>query len=296
MAGVSQGWKTQVHLGAIPVFLTNQSRPDLSAMLIGLASYADTGAGDAAGGGGGGDAAGGGAGGAGGAGGGEPLGEGGIKALQAERERNATMARELATLRTQMKALEGRVDPETYAEAKNQAEEYQRKLQEQEQAIARAKADAEATYGPQLKAAHDQRTAAEQALASYRHRTATERLFSSETVKGRAGADNDGTAFFDLFYSQRAASYALDDQGQLYVVDRSGKPVLDPNSGERVDPAKWTREQAKASSVLGVLFEPDQGVGGGFNSSRGPAGGLGQDLMAVSPGQLMSAAFSTGPK
>lgn len=241
--------------------------------------------------------AGGSAGGAAGGDAGEQLGETGMRALTAERERNKAMERELATMRQQMKALEGRVDPDTYAEARRQAEEAQQKLLEQEQLVARARSEAEATYGPQLKAAADGRQSAEAALQAYRHRVAAERLFHSETVKGRPGADDDGTAFFDLFYGQRAGNYALDEHGRIYVIDRDGKPVLDANSGERVDPAKWTREQAAKSSVLGVLFEPEQGKGGGFNGSR-MQGGItqGQDLMTASPNRLMSQAFSGGSR
>ncbi len=255
--------------------------PELSATLMGVTSTAEPGTDDAAGGGG-----------SGAAGADEQLGDAGLRALQAERDRNKGLDRELSTLRTQMKALEGRIDPETFAQVKAEADEAQRKLAEQQQAVERVKAEAEATYGQQLRTVQEQLNAEKQARVEERRRVVLERVF--QAAKGRNGADELGTSYFDLFYGQRASSYALADDGSPYVVDPTGQPVIDSETGKRVDPIAWTRTVAQRSPVLGILFEPEQGTGGGFNSSRGAALSDGQDLSKLSPSQLMTAAYQRG--
>lgn len=254
--------------------------PELSATLMGHTSTVDTGTDDAAGGG------------AGGAGGDEQLGDTGMRALQAERDRNKALDKELSTLRTQMKALEGRIDPDTFAQVKAEADEAQRKLAEQQQAVERVKAEAEATYGQQLRTVQEQLTAEKVARMEERRRVVLERVF--QAAKGRLAVDELGTSYFDLFYGQRAGNYALADDGSPYVVDATGQPVIDSETGKRVDPIAWTRTVAQKSPVLGILFEPEQGAGGGFNSSRGAALSSGQDLSKLSASELMTAAYQRG--
>ena len=89
-----------------------------------------------------------------------------------------------------------------------------------------------------------------------RHR-AFEGLFSASGGKGGK--------FLDTAFDAIGNRLRLETDGSFTVLDVTGDPLLDDESGKRVDPKEWV-QQYKSDDFLGFCFEPEQGYGAGATS------------------------------
>lgn len=249
-----------------------QRFPELDWDLMGIFHRADAEGGDDAAGGGGDD---------------EQLGEAGKKALEAERKRAKELERELNSLKRQAKAFEG-LNPDAYREALEKHQQAEQRLQELE-TIANARAlEKEQTYSKQLQEAKAKAETLEKELQDVRVKGAVRDAFLA--IGGKREKDSAGRVPFDLFMAATEGSFRIDEEGEVYVVDAKGAPVINENG--RVPLTEWVEQQADSSSVLGVLFDPkSRASGSGMGSDRGPGGKRVADIHSLSKAELGELAF-----
>ena len=104
-------------------------------------------------------------------------------------------------------------------------------------------------------------------------------------AKGRAGSGHNNVSFFDTFYGWASSNFKFDETGDLVVVDRDGNHVIDNETSNRIDPAKYIEKIFKADEVMSWVFEPEMGAGGGMVTNRG-RGTTGKDLQNLSKKEL----------
>jgi hypothetical protein len=217
----------------------------------------------------------------------EPLREPGKKALAAERQRAEDLEKKVTRLERQAKAFEG-LNPDAYREALEKHRQAEERLQELE-TIANARAmEKEQTYTKQLQESKTREATLAKQLQEIQVKGAVRDAFLA--IGGKREKDGAGRVPFDLFMAATGASYALDESGDVYVVDAKGAPVINENG--RVPLADWVEQQADSSSVLGVLFDPkSRASGSGMGSDRGPGGKRVVDIHSMSRAELGEYAF-----
>ena len=209
-------------------------------------------------------------------GGTDDLGDAGQRALTAERAARKEADRQLREALNKLKAVEG-IDPTVFREATQKAQELEARNQELLTAADRARQEAEQAYSTKLQQQSQRTSELERQLFEREMEYAGERLFLS--AKGRSVVSDAGISNFHVFWQQARGHFARDDQG-LYVVDRSagdGKtPLIDGQSGKRVDPSKYVADVLAEDRVLMHLFEPKFGAG-----SAASGGGTGRTMNGV---------------
>lgn len=214
---------------------------------------------------------------------GDPLGPAGEATLRKEREERKRLEREL-------KAMKAQLSPE----ARQAAEERLRAAEEaalraQEEADKKAK-NLQTKYERELQAKAAALEAREQEFTQYKIRTEAQRIYQG--TEGLDGISEDGTtSFFDLWFAMKGGSLRYDDSGQLMVVDGQGDPLLDSETGKRVNIKDWVKTHHN-DPVLGALFKPAYGSGSGARSTRDGRALPGQKLSIKDPkSSLFEAAF-----
>jgi|TARA_B100000035_G_C20967814_1_gene539592 hypothetical protein len=202
-----------------------------------------------------------------------------LKALHSERDARKAQEKALKESSAKLQSLEG-IDKDTYD-----------RLQEESARRAEAEAAFEARELERQKAFEQMRQEAavrEKKLESQinhmtRHR-AFEGLFSS--------AGGKGGRFLDTAFDQLGKNLRLESDGSFTVVDSQGDPLLDEESGKRVDPKDWVRGYA-SDEFLGFTFEPEQGYGAGSlnNPTQRRDTGTMSDFHNLSTSELFAKTF-----
>ena len=153
--------------------------------------------------------------------------------------------------------------------------EYQ-KLQEEAAAAAAAQAAAmertallEEKYGSQAAEATKKAEFAQAELQEFRKKYALEKVFIG--AGGRTDSA-DGVSFFDMLVIQLGNKFRLEPNGTVTVIDANGDPVLDSDSGKRIDPSEYLATY-KSHPVYGTFFKgaknPGLGLGYGGTDASG---------------------------
>lgn len=206
------------------------------------------------------------------------------KALKAEREARKRLERELASVKSQMspeaarqmeeriKAAEEaakRAEDEANAKAKNLQSKYERDLQAKAQELEKAKAE----------------------FTQYQLRMEGMKIF--QAAEGLDGVSSDGRSFFDLLWAAKGSEFAYDGDGKLMVVDGDGQPLMDKESGTRVNPVEYLKG-LKTDPVYGHLFKPAFGSGSGGRSVTGGRVIPGQSISSLPKSERFRVAFGGG--
>lgn len=206
-----------------------------------------------------------------------------LKALKSEREARKTLERQHKDYEAQLSKF-AQINPDEY-----------QKLQEEAAAAAAAKAAAdertsllEEKYGSQAAEAAKVAEAARQELQEFRKRYSLEKVFFA--AGGRTDSA-DNVSFFDMLAAQIGGQFRLENDGSLTVVDAAGDPVLDKESGKRIDPESYLAT-FKNHPIYGTFFKGAKGSGAGIGYGGTDANGLpGEDLNSMSREELFLKAF-----
>jgi hypothetical protein len=206
-----------------------------------------------------------------------------LKALKSEREARKIYEKEVKEKAAQLEKF-AQINPDEY-----------RKLQEEASIAAREKAAAdertsllEEKYGGQAAEAAKRADAANRELQEFRKRYALEKVFFS--AGGRTDAA-DGVSFFDMLANQIGGQFRLEVDGSVTVIDGAGDPILDKDSGRRVNPEDYLG-QFKNHPIYGTFFKGNKGSGAGIGYGGTDANGVtGEDLSSLSRDELFQRAF-----
>jgi len=206
-----------------------------------------------------------------------------LKALKSEREARKTLERQTKDYESQLSKF-AQINPDEY-----------QKLQEEAAAAAAAKAAAdertnllEEKYGSQAAEAAKVAESARKELQEFRKRYSLEKVFFS--AGGRTDSA-DNVSFFDMLAAQIGNQFRLENDGSLTVVDSAGDPVLDKESGKRIDPESYLTT-FKNHPIYGTFFKGAKGSGAGIGYGGTDANGIpGEDLNSMSREELFLKAF-----
>ena len=208
-----------------------------------------------------------------------------LKALKAERDARKQYERELKETKTNLERF-AEINPEEYTKLQAEAAEaarIQSQFGEQRELI-------EQKYSRQAEEAAKEATAAKKALAEYQKKYALEKVFFA--AGGRTDSA-DGVSFFDMLSNQVGGSFRQEADGSLTVVDSGGDPVLDPESGKRID-AKDFIASYKVHPVYGTFFKGTKGAGAGIGYGGTDANGMvTEDMSSMTSEQLFQRAFGS---
>lgn len=206
-----------------------------------------------------------------------------LKALKAERESRKIYEKEVKEKAAQLEKF-AEINPAEY-----------RKLQEEAAIAAREKAAAdertsllEEKYGAQAAEAVKKADSAQRELLEFRKRYALEKVFFS--AGGRTDSA-DGVSFFDMLFNQIGTTFRLEADGNVTVVDASGDPVLDSDSGKRINPEDYL-STLKNHPIYGTFFKGNKGSGAGIGYGGTDANGMTtEDLNNLSRDEMFLRAF-----
>lgn len=177
-------------------------------------------------------------------------------ALAKERDGATALRRQLAQLQEQVKG----IDPAKYA----QLEELQKRAEEWNQKEVELRTRYESEWVTKVKAEQERANQFEQRLLDLTMRTQAEKAY--QAAGGRNGAGDDGTTFFDAFFTNVQKSLRLNEKGtEVEVVDASGARLFSKkDSTKPMTAAEYFSSMAK-HPVFGHYFAPQQpGKGGGM--------------------------------
>jgi hypothetical protein len=206
-----------------------------------------------------------------------------LKALKSEREARKVYEKEVKEKAALL---------EKFADI--QPDEY-RKLQEEVATSAREKAAVEERtalleekYGAQTAEAIKARESATRELLEFRKRYALEKVFFA--AGGRTDSA-DGVSFFDMLATQIGGQFRLENDGSITVVDNAGDPILDKESGRRINPEDYLG-QFKSHPIYGTFFKGNKGSGAGIGYGGTDSNGItSEDLMGLTREELFQRAF-----
>lgn len=141
-----------------------------------------------------------------------PLGDGGLKALQTEREQRKALEKQLKAVQQQLKAFEG-IDPDLAREAKAIAAQQEEWAQKE----SLLKEEVAAQYQPQVQQAKQEAQAAREALLNYQRDNALEKAFYS--ADGLPGE-------FDAVAPALRDRVQMGEKGELKIFDEKGSPFF----------------------------------------------------------------------
>ena len=207
-----------------------------------------------------------------------------LKALKAERDARKQYEREVKETKAHLERFAD-INPEEYNKLQEEAAEAAR-LQAQ---WGEARDAIETKYSTQAQEARKEAEAATTALAAYRKQYALEKVFNA--AGGRTDSV-DGVSFFDLMAGQLGGSFRHEADGSLTVVDPSGDPMLDKETGKRITPEDYLASY-KHHPVFGTFFKGAKGSGAGIGYGGTDANGMPvEDLSGLSAEEMFKRAFS----
>lgn len=179
-------------------------------------------------------------------------------ALSKERDRASTFERQLKQLQESVKG----IDPEKY----KQFEQLQEQAEKWNQKEVEIRNGVEQEWT--LKVQSEQKKVADLVaeLQGLKLRTQAEKAYQS--ANGRSGGGEDGTTFFDAFYTNIQRSLKLSDKGELEVIDGNGVRLFSKKDATKpMSPAEYFSGLI-THPVYGTYFLPQQpGKGGGAQPS-----------------------------
>lgn len=205
------------------------------------------------------------------------------KALKAERESRKMYEKELKDKIAQLEKFKD-INPDEW-----------KKLEEEAAIAAREKAAAdertsllEEKYGSQAAEANKKTEAAQRELLEFRKRYALEKVFFS--AGGRTDSA-DGVSFFDMLFNQIGTRFRLESNGSVTVIDSSGDPVLDTDSGRRINPEDYL-STLKTHPIYGTFFKGNKGSGAGIGYGGTDVNGVTtEDMSNLSRDEMFLRAF-----
>lgn len=206
-----------------------------------------------------------------------------LKALKAERESRKQYEKELRDKAAQLEKF-AEINPSEYRRLQEEAA-----IAERERMAAEERTSLlEEKYGAQAAEANKKAEAFQQQLQEFRKRYALEKIFFA--AGGRTDAA-DGVSFFDMLADRLGSNFRLEPTGAVTVVDNSGDPILDADTGRRITPEEYLAG-FKNHPIYGTFFRSAKGSGAGLGLGGTDASGLtSQDLSDLSPDALFEAAF-----
>jgi len=206
-----------------------------------------------------------------------------MKALKAEREARKNYEKDAKDKASQLERFAD-INPEEYLKLQ---EEVSRAAQMQAE-YGEAKEAIELKYTRQAEEYASKANQAEQALADYKKKYALEKVFFA--AGGRTDAA-DGVSFFDMLSSQIGNNFRQEADGSLIVVDSQGDPVLDKESGKRIDPQEYITS-FKVHPIYGTFFKGAKGSGAGLGYGGTDANGMPvEDLSSLNTDEIFLRAF-----
>lgn len=204
-----------------------------------------------------------------------------LKALHAERDSRKAQEKALKESAAKLQSLEG-IDKGTYDRLQ---EESARRAEAEAQFEARELERQKNFESLKQEAAVRERKLEGQIQHMQKHR-AFETLFSS--------AGGKGGKFLDTALDQLGKNLRLEADGSFTVIDSTGDPLLDDESGKRVDAREWV-ESHKNDPFLGFTFEPEAGHGSGTvgGPSRRRDTGTLADYEGLGTNEIFAKAFGT---
>ena len=207
-----------------------------------------------------------------------------LKALKAERDARKQYVREVKETKAHLERFAD-INPEEYNKLQEEAAEAAR-LQAQ---WGEARDAIETKYSTQAQEARKEAEAASSALAAYKKQYTLEKVFNA--AGGRTDSV-DGVSFFDLMAGQLGSNFRHEADGSLTVVDQSGDPMLDKESGKRITPEDFLSSY-KHHPVFGTFFKGAKGSGAGIGYGGTDANGLPvEDMTGLSSEEMFRRAFS----
>jgi len=206
-----------------------------------------------------------------------------LSALRKTRDEVKFLKKDLKEKEEASKKFE-QVNPDEYFKLQEEraAAEKERTAAEERTALLEQK------YGAQAAEAIAAREQKELEFEEFRKRYALEKVFFA--AGGRTDSQ-DGVSFFEMLADRLSSNFKLDKSGQVIVVDDSGDPVLDKETGKRIDPEAFLA-QFKNHRIYGTFFKGSKGSGAGIGYGGTDAGGMpGEDLQSLSAEQLFQRAF-----
>ena len=208
-----------------------------------------------------------------------------LKALKAERDARKQYEREVKETKAHLERFAD-INPEEYNKLQEEAAEAAR-LQAQ---WGEARDAIETKYSTQAQEARKEAEAATAALAAYKKQYALEKVFNA--AGGRTDSV-DGVSFFDLMAGQLGSNFRHEADGSLTVVDQSGDPMLDKESGKRITPEDFLSSY-KHHPVFGTFFKGAKGSGAGIGYGGTDANGLPvEDMTGLSSEEMFRRAFGS---
>jgi hypothetical protein len=189
-----------------------------------------------------------------------------------------------------------------------QNEETKRQARERELELQRQKNETEAEFQTRLIEAENQRDSERKARQDAEAKAEAERQQRLEFAKrtelssafyandGRDGQDDEGTTYFDLFMKARGDVRTKydPDTGKTYVIDKEGA-IVNGEDGKPLSLAAWMTQLADTNPIIGSLFKPRSGSGGGgLQGARGVRTVQGKDAktdMTRSPNSWLDEAY-----
>jgi len=201
-----------------------------------------------------------------------------MKAIRQERD---TFKRELSTLRTQFKALEG-LDPEKYREMQSELERVRAQQEQLEEIEQRFQSEKEAEIQKYVKEVNDYKGQLEQ----YK----TDRLIEAAyAANGGRMEEDSGVSFTQLYLEQNRKRFVRDKNNKLIVLDDNGRPLLDKQTGARIDPVEYIAMTHKRHPVFGAFFKAERKSGyGDFNQPSDGNTYVDEDYSKMSPDEAWS--------
>lgn len=207
-----------------------------------------------------------------------------LKALEAERKSRKQYEKESAERQRQLEKF-AEINPDEY-----------RKLQEEAAIAERDRFAAEERtmlleekYGAQTREAKKEADSALAQLQDFRKRYALEKVFFS--AGGRTDAA-DGISFFDMLADRLGPNFRLEGNGTVTVIDRNGDPILDSETGKRMDPAEYLAT-FKQHPIYGTFFRGSKGSGSGLSlNGTGESAVATEDIESLPVEAMFERAFA----
>lgn len=209
--------------------------------------------------------------------------EGLMKALKAERESKKRYEKEAREKAAQLEKF-AEINPSEYRRLQEEAAiaERERLAAEERTALLEEK------YGAQAAEANKRAEAYQSELKEFRKRYALEKVFFA--AGGRTDAA-DGISFFDMLADKLGAHFRLEGNGSVTVVDQNGDPVLDQETGRRIEPEAYL-SNFKSHPIYGTFFRGSRGSGAGLGIGGTDANGVaGDDFMDLNVDAMFERSF-----
>ena len=208
-----------------------------------------------------------------------------LKALKAERESRKQYEKQVKEQAAQLERFAD-VNPDEWTAMQAEAA----KAAQLQAQFGEAKEAIELKYSQQAEASAKEAAAAKAALAEYQKKYALEKVFFA--AGGRTDSA-DGVSFFDMMAAQIGGNFRQEADGSLTVIDAAGDPVLDKESGKRVNAEDFLASY-KVHPVYGTFFKGAKGSGAGIGYGGTDANGMPtEDLGSLSASELFQRAFGS---